>query len=273
MINDRVDADLLDAAPGLRVVAQMAVGYDNIDVPAATARGVAVTNTPGVLTDATADMAFALLLAAARRLSRSERAIRDGEWGEWNPTWMLGAAVSGATLGIVGPGRIGRATAERAQAFRMTVLYCGHQELDDFPGEYVSFDDLLRRSDFVSIHAPLNEETAGLFDAAAFRAMEPHAILVNTARGGLVDQEALCAALEAGSIGGAALDVTTPEPLPADDPLLAAPNLTISPHLGSATLQTRIKMAELAVDGVLAALADDRPEQLVNPDAWEHRRR
>jgi glyoxylate reductase len=272
MINDHVDADLLDAAPSLRVVAQMAVGYDNIDVAAASERGVLVTNTPGVLTDTTADQAWALLLSAARRLPRVERAIRDAEWGEWNPTWMLGTEVTGATLGIVGAGRIGRAMAERAAGFNMPVLYCGHGAKPDFPGEYVSFEELLTRSDFVSIHAPLNEETERMFDAPTFERMRPHAILVNTARGGLVDQQALREALESGAIGGAGLDVTTPEPLPADDPLLSAPNLTIAPHLGSATLQTRIKMAQLATDGVLDALAGRRPVHLVNPDVWDRRR-
>lgn len=272
MINDHVDAAVLDQAPRLRVIAQMAVGYDNIDVPAATERGVLVTNTPGVLTDATADQAWALLLSAARRLPRVERAIRDGEWGEWNPTWMLGTDVTGATLGIVGAGRIGRAMAERTAGFKMTVLYCGHGAKPDFPGEFVSFEDLLARSDFVSIHAPLTEETERMLDAGAFAAMRSHAILVNTARGGLVDQQALCEALEGGAIGGAAIDVTVPEPLPPDDPLLDAPNLTIAPHLGSATLQTRIQMAELAVTGALDAIAGRQPAHLVNPDAWERRR-
>ncbi|MDA1144996.1 MAG: D-glycerate dehydrogenase [Chloroflexi bacterium] len=272
MINDVVGASLLDVAPRLKVVAQMAVGYDNIDVDACSDRGVLVTNTPGVLTDTTADMTFALLMSAARRLPRVERAVRDGEWGEWNPTWMLGHQVTGATLGIVGPGRIGRAVAERARGFAMTVIYAGHRPNADFPGEYVTFQELLARSDFVSIHAPLTAETQHLFDDAAFAAMQPHAILVNTARGGLVDQYALCRALKTGAIGGAALDVTTPEPLPPDDPLLSAPNLTIAPHLGSATLQTRIEMAELAVDGVLAVLDGIRPQHLVNAEAWERRR-
>jgi glyoxylate reductase len=273
MITDAVDASLLDRCSKLRVVAQMAVGYDNIDVDAATERGVLVTNTPDVLTDATADLAWALIMAAARRLSEGERAIRAGEWGPWHPSWLTGAEVTGATLGIVGPGRIGRAVAERAAGFRMRVLYCGRHALPDFPGEHAEFDDLLARSDFISVHVPLTPETAHLFDADAFERMQPHAILINTARGGIVDQDALRAALSSGRIGGAALDVTTPEPLPLDDSLLAAPNLTITPHLGSATLQTRIKMAELAVDGLLAAVGGERPTHLVNPAAWERRRR
>jgi glyoxylate reductase len=273
MLTERVDAALLDACPRLRVVANMAVGYDNIDVAAATARGVLVTNTPGVLTETTADLAFALLLAAARRLPEGEQAVRAGQWGPWHPTWLLGREVHGATLGIVGPGRIGNATARRAHGFGMNVLYCGRRRVDDFPGELATFEELLQRSDFVSIHVPLTAETRNMFDARAFAHMQPHAILINTARGGIVDQSALRQALVDGSIGGAALDVTNPEPLPADDPLLEAPNLIVIPHLGSATEQTRVKMAELAVDGLLSGLAGERPHHLVNPDAWERRRR
>lgn len=272
MLTERIDGALLDACPGIRVVATMAVGYDNIDVPAATERGVLVTNTPGVLTETTADLAFSLMLAAARRLSEGERAVREGRWGAWHPTWLLGRDVNGATLGIVGPGRIGRATAERAAGFGMRVLYHGRRQIADFPGEYVSFDDLLAASDFVSVHVPLTDETEGMFDAAVFEAMQPHAIFVNTARGPLVDQHALASALHEGRIGGAALDVTTPEPLPASDPLLDAPNLLVVPHLGSATEQTRERMASLAVDGLLAGLRGERPEHLVNSDAWERRR-
>lgn len=272
MLTDRVDGSLLDAASHVRVVSNMAVGYDNIDVPAASERGVLVTHTPGVLTGATADLAFALLLAAARRLPEAQEAVRDGLWGPWHPTWMLGNEVHGATLGIVGPGRIGRAVAERGAAFGMRVLYAGRREHPDFPGERVSFELLLERADFVSVHVPLTPETAGMFGRDAFSRMHEHAILVNTARGGVVDQAALLEALEQGQIGGAALDVTTPEPLPPDDPLLRAPNLLVTPHIGSATGRTRERMAMLAVEGLLAALAGERPEHLVNPEAWERRR-
>ncbi len=267
MLTDRVDGALLDACPRVRVVANMAVGYDNIDVPACTARGVLVTNTPGVLTDATADMTWALLLAAARRLPEGERAVREGGWGPWNPTWLLGHRVTGATLGIVGPGRIGAAVARRARAFEMRVLYHGRRPQPDFPGEYVSLDDLLAQADYVSMHTPLTPETAGICDASFFARMQRHAIFVNTARGGVVDQPALAAALREGVIAGAGLDVTTPEPLPTDDPLLSAPHLVIAPHLGSATEETRVRMAHLAVDGLLAGLSGARPEHLVNPDA------
>jgi len=267
MLTERVDAALLDARPGLRVVANMAVGYDNVDVPACSARGVLVTNTPGVLTDATADMTWALLLAAARRLPEGRAAIEAGEWGPWHPSWLLGSAVTGRTLGIVGPGRIGAAVARRAQGFQMRVLYSGRSAKADFPGEFVPLDDLLARSDFVSIHVPLTEATRGMCDASFFARMQPHAVFVNTARGPVVDQGALTDALRADLIAGAGLDVMTPEPLPPDHPLLHAPRLVLAPHLGSATLETRTQMAHLAVDGLLAALTGERPVHLLNPDA------
>lgn len=269
MLTERIDGAVLDAAPTVRVVANMAVGTDNIDVAAATARGVLVTNTPDVLTETTADLAFALLLASARRLTDGEASVRGGEWGPWHPTWLLGREVHGTTLGIVGPGRIGAATARRAVGFGMTVLYHGHRDVPDFPGTRVPFEDLLARSDFVSIHVPLTEETQGLFDAATFARMRPGATLVNTARGGIVDQVALAEALRGGHLAAAALDVTTPEPLPPDDPLLSAPNVLVTPHVGSATERTRERMAELAVDGLLAGLAGERPRHLVNPEAWQ----
>ena len=272
MLTERVDERLLDACPRLRVVANMAVGYDNIDVEAATARGILVTNTPGVLTESTADLAFALLLAAARRLPEGERAVHEGTWGPWHPTWLLGHDVHGATLGIVGPGRIGRAVAERARGFGMTVLYHGRRRVEDFPGAHVPFTELLARADFISAHVPLTDATTGMFDAAAFRLMQSQAIFINTARGGIVDQPALRSALVTGEIAAAALDVTEPEPLPPDDPLLETPNLLVVPHLGSATERTRERMAALAVDGLLAALTGRRPEQLVNAAAWEQRR-
>ncbi len=269
MLTERIDGALLDAAPRLRAVANMAVGYDNIDVPACTARGVLVTNTPGVLTDATADIAFALLLAAARRLTEGERAVREGTWGPWNPNWLLGKPVAGTTLGIVGPGRIGAAVARRGGGFGMRVLYAGRHDVPDFPGERTDLDTLLAESDFVSMHVPLTAETTLMCNAAFFARMQPNAIFVNTTRGGVVDQGALLDALRAGTIGGAALDVTTPEPLPPTDPLLDAPNIVIAPHLGSATLETRTRMAHLAVDGLLAALGGGRPTHLVNPEALE----
>lgn len=272
MLTERIDADVLDVCPEITVVANMAVGIDNIDVDAATARGVLVTNTPDVLTETTADMAFALLLAAARRVTDGERAIRAGEWGPWHPTWLLGHEVHGATLGIVGAGRIGRAVAQRASGFGMRVLYYSRSDAPGFPGTRVDFDTLLAQSHFVSVHVPLTSETAGMFDAAAFRKMRADAVFVNTARGGVVDQAALRDALVSGVIAAAGIDVTTPEPLSPSDRLLSAPNLVVTPHLGSSTEQTRIAMATLAVDNLVTALAGERPRNLVNPEAWETRR-
>lgn len=273
VLTERIDSALLDAAPRVRVVANMAVGYDNIDVPACTERGVLVTNTPGVLTDATADMTWALLLAAARRLPEGDAALRGGGWGQWHPTWMLGHRVSGATLGIVGPGRIGRAVAERARGFRMTVLYAGRRAVADFPGTFVPIDDLLARAEYVSMHVPLTPETTRMCDATFFAHMRPDAIFVNTTRGGVVDQSALIEALRSGQIAGAGLDVMTPEPLAVTDPLLSAPHLVVAPHLGSATPETRTAMARLAVEGVLAGLAGRAPSNAVNPEALAMPRR
>ena len=267
VLTERVDAALLDAAPKVRVVANMAVGYDNIDIPACTERGVLVTNTPGVLTEATADMTWALLLAAARRLPEGDRALRSGAWGPWHPTWLLGHRVSGATLGIVGPGRIGRAVAQRALGFGMTVLYYGRRPVADFPGTFVSLDDLLARAEYVSMHVPFTPETARMCDTAFFARMRPEAIFVNTTRGGVVDQEALAGALHSGRIAAAGIDVMTPEPIPVDDPLLSAPHLVVAPHLGSATLETRTAMAQLAVEGLLAGLDGRAPANAVNPEA------
>jgi glyoxylate reductase len=247
MLTDRVDAELLDAAPRLRAVANLAVGTDNVDLEAAAARGVAVGRTPDVLTDATADLAFALILAAARRLAQGAAAVRAGEWVTWEPAGDLGVEVSGATLGIVGWGRIGQAVARRAAGFAMEVIHSRPTPLDE----------LLERADFVSLHIPLGPATHHLIDAPALARMKPSAVLVNTARGPIVDQAALAAALHAGELAGAALDVTDPEPLPAGDPLLDAPNLLVVPHIGSATVHTRARMADLAVDNLLAALAGE----------------
>lgn len=249
LLTDRIDAELLDASPGLRVVSNMAVGVDNIDLAACAARRIPVGNTPGVLTEATADLAFALLLAAARRLPEGIAAVRDGTWGPWDPAWLLGLELNGAVLGIVGKGRIGQAVARRAQAFGMEVIHTGRSDGG------IPLTELLRRADVVSIHCPLTEQTRGLISTEAFALMKPSAILVNTARGPIVDQDALGEALRSGQIGAAALDVTDPEPLPASDPLLGAPNLIVLPHLGSATRATRAKMAGLAADNLLAGLA------------------
>jgi glyoxylate reductase len=227
------------------------VGTDNIDLEAARERGVAVGNTPGVLTDATADLAMALVLAITRRLPDGVARVRDGRWGPWQPAQDLGIDLAGATLGIVGYGRIGRAVAARAQAFGMEVLHTSRSS-------GVALDELLGRADVVSLHVPLSPLTHHLIDSVALARMKPTAYLVNTARGGVVDQAALRDALHQRRLAGAALDVTDPEPLPPDDPLLDAPNLLVVPHIGSATAGTRAKMAAMAVDNLLAAL-DGRP--------------
>jgi lactate dehydrogenase-like 2-hydroxyacid dehydrogenase len=270
MLTDRIDQEFLDHAPTLRIVSNMAVGYDNIDVSACTHRGVLVTNTPGVLTETTADLALALMLAAARRLPDSERAARDGQWRTWHPSWMLGRDLHGTSLGIVGLGKIGLAVARRARGFGMRILYSGRAPKPDAEREvdarYVNLQELLAGSDFVSVHAPLTDETRHMFDDAAFARMKATAIFVNTARGGLVDEGALQRALESGQIAGAAIDVTEVEPLPLDSPLLSVPDLLITPHIGSATVATRTKMADLAVENLIAGLAGQRPPHPVNPE-------
>jgi glyoxylate reductase len=266
LLTDRVDGELLEAAPRLRAIANYAVGWDNIDVEAADARGIAVGNTPDVLTETTADLTFALLLAAARRLVEADRAVHEGRWPTWEPGAFLGHDVHGAVLGIVGFGRIGRAVARRAEGFSMEVLHSSREG-------GVALDELLERSDFVSLHAPLTPETRGMIGERELRLMKPTAILVNTARGGLVDTGALVRALRSGEIGGAALDVMDPEPLPPDHPLLAAPNLTVAPHIGSASHRTRQRMAEMAVENLLAALGGERMPYCANPEVYEVSRR
>lgn len=249
-VTDKVDGAFLDAAPSIKAVANLAVGTDNIDLEAAKQRGIPVGNTPGVLTDATADIAFALLLAIARRLSEGEREVREGRWAPWHPGHMLGGDLADTTLGIIGWGRIGQAMARRGEGFGMKVVHSSRSS-------GISLDELLETSDHVSLHTPLTPETRHLMGEAQFARMKPTAYFVNTSRGGTVDQHALREALVNGEIAGAGLDVTDPEPLPADDPLLTAPNLLVVPHVGSATVRTRSRMADLAVDNLLAALAGE----------------
>jgi glyoxylate reductase len=249
LLTDAVDAELLANAPRLRAVANYAVGFDNIDVVAASARGIQVGVTPDVLTAATADLAMALLLAVARRLPEAAADVRAGRWRTWEPAGWLGLGLDGARLAIVGPGRIGRAVAHRARAFGMEI---------DLVGRGDDLHAALAAADAVSLHTPLTPETRHLIDARALAAMRPHAVLVNTGRGGLVDQDALVDALRNGTIAGAGLDVTDPEPLPPDHPLLSLPNALVLPHIGSATRAARHRMAEMAVDNLLAAL-DGRP--------------
>ena len=246
LLTETVDAGLLDVCPRLRVVSNYAVGTDNVDLQACAARGIPVGRTPDVLTAATAELTLALILSAARRLPEATAAVRDGEWRTWEPARWLGLELEGATLLVVGAGRIGKAVARRAEAFGMRVILAGRR--DPLP-----FDE----ADVVSLHCPLTPETRHLIDAAVLARMKPSALLVNTARGPIVDAEALREALMADAIAGAALDVTDPEPLPADHPLLAAPNLLVVPHIGSATTRARSRMTEIAVANLLAGLAGE----------------
>ena len=270
LLTDRVDQDLLDTAPRLRVVSNMAVGYDNIDVTACTARGIPVGHTPGILTDTTADFAFALLMAAARRIVEGVDYVRAGHWKTWGPTLLMGADVHGATLGIVGMGRIGRAMARRAAGFEMRVLYYDPAVLDEqiVPGaSRVDLDTLLVVSDFVSLHLPLTDTTYHLVGREQLRRMKSTAVLINTARGGVVDLEALLDALRDRQIAYAALDVTEPEPIPADHPLLNLPNCIVVPHIASASVATRTKMATIAAQNLLAGLQGEPMLYCVNPQA------
>lgn len=251
LLTDRIDGELIAGAPELRAISNYAVGADNIDLAAASKRGIPVGVTPDVLTEATADLAFALLLAAARRLVEAEGEVRRGEWRTWEPARLLGHDVHGRTLGVVGAGRIGGAVARRARGFEMEVL-------ESSRSSGVSLEELLERSDFVSIHCPLTPATHGLIGEPELRRMRPTAVLVNTARGPIVDPAALVRALQEGWIAAAALDVTDPEPPPPEHPLLRAPNLTLVPHIGSATHAAREAMADLAVDNLLAGLGGRR---------------
>lgn len=258
MLTVQVDELLLAQAPHLKVVSQMAVGVDNIDLHACAQRGIPVGHTPGVLTHATADTAMTLLLATARRLPEASLDAKEGRWGTWNPVQWLGADLAGSTIGIVGMGAIGQATARRAKAFGMKIIYHSRSRYADIEAELnadkVPFDELLRQSDFVSLHTPLTAETKHMIDAAALKAMKPSAILINTARGGVVDQNELIHALKNGEIKAAGLDVTSPEPLPTDSPLFHLPNCLVLPHIGSATERTRKQMAELACENLILGL-------------------
>ena len=276
LLTDRIDAALLDASPRLRVISNYAVGYDNVDIAAATARGIPVGNTPDTLTETTADFAFALLLAAARRVVEGANYARAGRWRTWGPLLLLGADIHHATLGLVGLGRIGAEVARRARGFDMRLLYTSHSRHPDEERalglEYVPLDDLLAQSDFVSLHAPLTDETTHLLDAQRLARMKRGAILINTARGPVVDTDALVAALRDGPLGAAALDVTDPEPLPADHPLYTLPNALITPHMASASVATRDAMATQAARNLLAGLRGEPLPSGVNPEALGHGR-
>jgi len=273
---DRIDAALLDAAPRLRAVCNMMVGYNNIDIAACTERGVLATNTPGVLDDTTADMAWALLLAAARRVTESERWLRAGNWKGLRFSGPLGRDVHHTTLGILGMGRIGRAVARRARGFDMPVIYHNRSRLSadlerECNARYVSFDELLAQSDFLSLNLPYSVDSHHLIGARQLACMKPTAIIVNTARGGLIDEAALIDALQSKRIAGAGLDVFEGEP-EFNPGFLALDNVALAPHLGSATFATRMAMARLAAANVAAVFAGERPPCLINPEAWAHRR-
>jgi len=276
LLTDRIDAEIMDACPKLKIISNCAVGYDNIDISAATERGIIVTNTPGVLTETTADLTWALLLTLARRVVEADRFVREGRFAGWSPTLLLGRDVHGKTLGIVGFGRIGRAVARRAIGFNMEILYFdvnrAPNELEaELSARFVDLRTLLSESDFVSLHLPLTPLTRHLIAEEELRQMKTSAFLINTSRGPIVDERALIRALEEGWIGGAALDVFEHEPdVPPE--LLKLPNVVLSPHIGSASVETRSEMAMMAVDNLLAVLQGCRPEHIVNPEVWPVRR-
>jgi glyoxylate reductase len=271
LITDTVDANLLDQAPDLKVVANYAVGFDNIQVEEATKRGIYVTNTPDVLTHATADLAVGLMLAAARRITEGERFLRNGMWKSWTPTLLVGKDVYGASLGIVGFGRIGQAVAQRAKGFHMKIYYYDEHrnyELESTEGvTYMPLNELLALSDFISIHLPLNEHTYHLMDKEKMVKMKNDAVLINTARGGIIDESALIEALSEGIIGGAGLDVFAEEPLPMNSKLLQLANVVMVPHIGSASWSARRQMAEVAARNVIAVLDGKTPPDAINA-AW-----
>jgi glyoxylate reductase len=269
LLMEKVDEELLRAAPKLRIAANVAVGFDNIDVAACTKRGVAATNTPGVLDETTADFAWTLMMAVARRLGEGEALARSGTWQGWDLDQLVGTDVWGKTLGLVGFGRIGRAVARRASGFQMRVIYTDAVRAPEavekeLKAEFRDMNSLLAEADFVSLHVPLLPETRGLFDGGKFQRMKPTAFLINTARGPVVDEAALVAALEAGKIAGAGLDVYEKEPL--IHPGLKRANVVLAPHLASASLETRTKMACMATENVVALFKGQRPPNLLNPE-------
>ncbi len=273
LLTERVDANLMDTiGPQVKVISQMAVGFDNVDIPAATARGIPVGNTPGVLTDTTADFAWALLMAAARRVVEGDKFTRAGKWKTWGPIDFLGPDITGATLGIVGFGRIGQGVAKRAQGFDMRILYYDtlrYPEAEQkYGAQYADMNTLLSEADFVTLHTILSKETYHLMDDEHLKRMKPSGILINTSRGPVVDPSALYRALSTGTIAYAALDVTEPEPIRVDDPLLTLDNIIVAPHIASASFQTRNKMATMAAANLIAGLKDERLPNCVNPEVY-----
>lgn len=278
LLTDRIDGEVMDAAgPQLKIVSNYAVGFDNIDIDAASERGILVGNTPGILAETTADLAFTLLMAAARRIVEGNDYIRTGKWKTFKPMELLGKDIHHATLGIIGMGRIGTELAHRAKGFDMEIIYFDHRrrpEKGESAGARMcdSLDELFARADFISLHIPLTPETNHLIDNAALAKMKDSAILINTSRGPVVDSDALFDALKSGQIAYAALDVTDPEPLPPEHKLLTLPNCLVAPHIGSATVATRNKMAVMAAENLLAGVSGKVPNHLVNPGVLPHRR-
>jgi len=272
LLTDPIDAEVMSAAPRLKVISNMAVGYDNVDVKAATERKIPVGHTPGVLTETSADLAFALLMAAARRLGEGERYVKSGQWVTWSPQLLLGYDIYGATLGIVGFGRIGQAVARRARGFGMQILYHGgsnQQTAQALGAQERTLDQLLAESDFISLHVPFKNATHHLIGERELHLMKRTAILINTARGPVVDPHALYEALSSGVIAYAALDVTEPEPIHMDDPLLTLDNCLIVPHIGSSTVATREKMASIAAANLIAGLQGEKLPHCVNPQVYD----
>lgn len=275
LLTDTIDEQVIEAADRAKVFANFAVGYDNVNVDAATRRGILVTNTPGVLTDTTAELAWALVFAAARRTAEADRFTREGRFVGWSPTLLLGQDITGKTLGVVGAGRIGTAFAEKSRGFRMRILYHDVEPNADFEkrtgGTYVSRETLLEQSDIISLHVPLTPTTLHLIGKEELSKMKRTAILVNTSRGPVVDEQALAEALKKGQIAGAGLDVYEEEPN-VNPALLTLDNVVLAPHIGSASVETRTKMAVMAAENLLAALRGEIPQNLVNPDALKKRR-
>ncbi|MFX1260571.1 MAG: 2-hydroxyacid dehydrogenase [Promethearchaeota archaeon] len=275
LLSDPIDAELMDSLPSLRVVAQCAVGYDNIDVRNATERNIAVTNTPGILTETTADLTWALILAACRRVPEADRYVRNGHWRvAWDPMMLLGRDIFGSTLGIIGMGRIGTAVARRASGFSMKILYHSRSRKKEIESELdalrTDLETLLRESDVVSVHVPLTDDTRGMIGIDELQMMKPSAVLVNTSRGPVIDEDALTQALETGLIAGAGLDVFTEEPIPMKSRLLKLDNVVILPHIGSASIDTRAKMAKMSAANLIAALQGETPPNIVNPEAYKN---
>jgi len=278
LLSDKIDAEVFDAAPNLKIVAQMAVGFDNIDVNEATKRGIYVTNTPGVLTETTADFAWALLMAVARRVVEADKYVRMGKWKVgWHPMMMQGRDIYGATIGIVGLGRIGCAIAKRAKGFDMTVLYFDVVRRPDFEKEYniqfTELDTLFQKADFVTIHLPLTKETYHLVDEKKLRLMKKTAYLINNARGPIVNEKALYKALKEGWIAGAAFDVFEQEPTSVQNPLLKLDNVVVAPHISSSSYETRSRMAEMVAENLVAFFEGKTPPNLVNPEVVKAKRK